>query len=255
MKLVDEFAPIRVWALKKGIYDHGDIKTQTLKLQEEVGETFKLRGFVKAELFTEKQAELMYKAGFRWLLTGFESGDERILINIDKNADIADNTRCINFAKKAGLKIKALMSVGHAGESKQSIENTKNWLLETKPDDFDCTIITTYPGTPYFDQAVKEDDYYVFSHRKTGDKLYQKNVNYLEEPDYYKGDPDGGYKAYVWTDFLSSEELVVERDKLEAEVRETLKIPFNPAGGVVAFEHSMGQGQILPPSILKKSKT
>lgn len=223
-----------------------------IKLQEEVGETFKLRGFVKAELFTQRQAELMYKAGFRWLLTGFESGDERILINIDKNADVAANTRCINFAKNAGLKIKALMSVGHAGESKESIENTKNWLLETKPDDFDCTIITTYPGTPYFDQAVKEGDDYVFSHRTTGDKLYQKNLNYLEEPDYYKGDPDGGYKAYVWTDFLSSEELVVERNKLEAEVRETLKIPFNPAGGVVAFEHSMGQGQISS-SILKRN--
>ena len=41
MKLVDEFAPIRVLALKKGIYDHGDIKTQTLKLQEEVGELSK----------------------------------------------------------------------------------------------------------------------------------------------------------------------------------------------------------------------
>jgi anaerobic magnesium-protoporphyrin IX monomethyl ester cyclase len=225
-----------------------------IKLQEDVGEKFMLRGFVKAEIFTEKQAELMYKAGFRWLLTGFESGDERILKNIQKIAKIEDNTRCVQIAKKYGLKVKALMSVGHAGESRESIANTKKWLLDVKPDDFDCTIITTYPGTPYFDKAVKENDYYVFTDPKNGDKLYQKNVNYLEEPDYYKGDPDGGYKAYVWTDHLTSEELVEERDNLEAEVRETLDIPFNPAGGAVAFEHSMGQGQVLPSSILKKSK-
>ena len=144
------------------------------------------------------------------------------------------------------------MSIGHAGESKESIENTKNWLLKTKPEDFDCTIITTYPGSPYFDDAVKENDYYVYTQPRTGDRLYQKDLNYLEEPDYYKGDPEGGYKAYVWTDSITSEELVAERDKLEKEVREKLNIPFNPAGGFIKFEHSMGQGQ-LPHSILKST--
>ena len=158
----------------------------------------------------------------------------------------------MEYAKNAGLKVKALMSIGHAGESKETIENTKNWLLETKPEDFDCTIITTYPGSPYFDDAVKEEDYYVYTQPKTGDKLYQKDLNYLEEPDYYKGDPEGGYRSYVWTDHITTEELVSERDKLEAEVRSTLNIPFNPAGGFVKFEHSMGQGNI-PTSILRKS--
>tara|TARA_R110000744_G_scaffold83267_1_gene163374 strand:+ start:603 stop:2072 length:1470 start_codon:yes stop_codon:yes gene_type:complete len=223
-----------------------------IALQVELGVTFKLRGFVKAELFTQRQADLMYKAGFRWLLTGFESGDERILVNIQKIADVEANTRCIQFAKNAGLKVKALMSIGHAGESKETIANTKNWLLDVKPDDFDCTIITTYPGSPYFDDAILEDGVYVYTQKKTGDRLYQKTLNYLEECDYYKGDPDGGYTAYVWSDYLSAEDLVVERDALEKEVREKLSIPFNPAGGSVKFEHSMGQGQ-LPHSILKST--
>jgi len=223
-----------------------------IKTQEDVGEEFKLRGFVKAELFTQRQADLMYQAGFRWLLTGFESGDERILTNIEKNADVAANTRCIQYAKNAGLKVKALMSIGHAGESKETIENTKNWLLETKPEDFDCTIITTYPGSPYFDDAVKKGDHYVYTQPRTGDILYQKDLNYLEEPDYYKGDPDGGYRSYVWTDYISSKDLVIEREKLEDEVRSTLNIPFNSAGGFVKFEHTMGQGQ-LPQSILRTS--
>ena len=43
------------------------------KLQQELGVEFRLRGFVKAELFTEQQAEAMYKAGFRWILSGFEA--------------------------------------------------------------------------------------------------------------------------------------------------------------------------------------
>lgn len=41
MTLTNEFDPIRQWAKEKGILDKGDVKTQTLKLQEEVGELAK----------------------------------------------------------------------------------------------------------------------------------------------------------------------------------------------------------------------
>tara|TARA_R110002020_G_scaffold378887_2_gene589920 strand:+ start:2818 stop:4308 length:1491 start_codon:yes stop_codon:yes gene_type:complete len=223
-------------------------------LQEKYGVDFKLRGFIKAELFDEIQAQAMYRAGFRWILTGFESGDERILTNIKKRATREDNTRCVEIAKKHGLKVKALMSVGHAGESAETIENTKNWLLQTQPEEFDCTIITTYPGSPYFDEAIKSGDHYVYTSKLTGDKLYQKPLNYLTEQDYYKGDPSGGYISYVWTDHISAENLVKEREALEREVREKLNIPFYSARPGVKYEHSMGQGNIfIPDFILKKT--
>lgn len=41
MNLTNEFRPIKLWAAEKGIFANGDIKTQTLKLQEEVGELAK----------------------------------------------------------------------------------------------------------------------------------------------------------------------------------------------------------------------
>ena len=41
MKLTNEMDPIRNWAEKKGIYQKGDLKTQTLKLIEEAGELSK----------------------------------------------------------------------------------------------------------------------------------------------------------------------------------------------------------------------
>jgi anaerobic magnesium-protoporphyrin IX monomethyl ester cyclase len=201
-----------------------DLMVELRRLQDKHNTEFRLRGFIKSELFNEEQAEAMYDAGFRWMLVGFESGDEQILYNIKKNATVADNTRCLEIAKKHNLKTKALMSVGHAGESAASITNTKNWLLETKPEDFDCSIITTYPGSPYFDNAVKE------------------------------GVPGGGYTAYVWTDHLSSEELVIHRDILENEVREKLDIKYNPARPGINYEHSMGMGNVkLPDNIFRRS--
>jgi NTP pyrophosphatase (non-canonical NTP hydrolase) len=41
MRLFNEFESIREWAKERGIYEKGDTKTQTLKLQEEVGELAK----------------------------------------------------------------------------------------------------------------------------------------------------------------------------------------------------------------------
>jgi len=220
--------------------------------QEKNGVDFKLRGFIKAELFTDDQAAAMVRAGFRWLLTGFESGDERILHNIRKRATREDNTRCSGIAKKHGLKVKALMSIGHAGESEQTVENTKQWLLDIEPEDFDCTIITTYPGSPYFDDAILLDGHYVYIDPDNSDRLHQASLDYFTQMDYYKGDPEDGYVSYVWTDYLSAEKLVKLRNELEKDVRQKLNIPFYSARPVYN-EHSMGQGNQLPKHILKST--
>jgi radical SAM superfamily enzyme YgiQ (UPF0313 family) len=222
------------------------------RTQRDLGVEFRLRGFVKAELFTDEQAEAMYRAGFRWVLTGFESGHERILLNIQKKATRADNTRAVAIARRHGLKVKALMSVGHPGESEETIRATHDWLLEVKPNDFDVTVITTYPGTPYFDQASEtRPGIWTYTAARTGDRLHSLEVDYREVAEYYKGVP-GEYTSYVYTDYLDSRELVKWRDWLEAGVRGQLGIPYNPTSPAVRYEHSMGQ-TALPPSILRTS--
>ncbi len=223
---------------------------------KELGVAWKLRGFIKAELFTDEQAAAMYRAGFRWILVGFESGSSPILEVIQKRATLADNTRCMEIAKRHGLKVKALMSIGHPGETRETVEQTRKWLLDVKPDDFDVTIITCYPGTPYYDEAVLHKELpgiWVYTDKKSGAHLYQINVDYLRVADYYKGNPDGGYQSYVFTDALSPADLIRLRDEIEREVREKLSIPFNPSAPAMLYEHSMGQGGAFPGHILRAS--
>ncbi len=224
--------------------------------QHDRGVEFRLRGFVKSELFNDAQAESMVRAGFRWLLVGFESGSPRILQNINKKATREDNTRCVGIARKHGLKVKALMSVGHPGESQQTVDETRDWLLEVRPDDFDLTIITTYPGTPYFDHAERhssESGTWTYTCPRGGDLLHAREVDYTQTPDYYKGAPDGGYKAYVYTDHVSSEELVDRRDQVEREVRQRLGIAYPKGAAPILYEHSMGQAGRLPATLLRSS--
>ncbi len=220
-------------------------------LQAKLNTEFRLRGFVKAELFTDRQASAMYRAGFRWLLTGFESGSPRILENIDKKATRDENTRAVDIARRAGLKVKALMSIGHPGESRQTCQETFDWLMEVGPDDFDVTIITTYPGSPYYDQAVEMSPGVWTYTAKNGDRLHAYELDHSRTADYYKGQPDGGYRAYVYTDEMTSEQLVSTRDALEKQTRLMLKIPFNPSAAAVNYEHSMGQS--LPGTLLRSS--
>lgn len=261
-------------------------------LQKKHSTEFRLRGFVKSELVTAEQVAVMYEAGFRWLLCGFEAGHPRILENIQKKATIEDNDRCVELARAAGLKVKALMSIGHAGESTETIAAVKDWLLKVRPDDFDCTIITPYPGSPYYDEAVQatrpagptcaaplfvdgrtdecrrlkghagycarytqsEDPIatvWTYTAPASGDRLHAFELDYMQTADYYKGSPDGGYRSYVFTDYLSPEDLVRERDALEREVRAALSIPFNPGQAAIRYEHSMGQTAQLPASILR----
>ena len=226
------------------------------KAGRNLGIEWKLRGFVKSERFTDDQAQAMFEAGFRQVLIGFESGSSRILENIRKVATRDDNTRCVSIAHKHGLKVKALMSLGHPGESDETIRETLDWLIEVKPSDFDASIITPYPGSPYYDQAVLTgglrggNPVWVYS-CKNGDRLYQEEVDYSKEANYYKGDPNDGYSSHVWTDSLSPEALVVRRNELEIEVRNSLGIPFYPSRPSTLYEHSMGQSP--PPHILRKS--
>lgn len=229
-----------------------DILYGLIDLQNKLGVEFRLRGFVKAELFTDEQAEAMYRAGFRWLLCGFEAANPRILQNIQKRATIEDNTRAVQIAKRHGLKVKALMSIGHPGDSEGTGLDIRDWLIDMKVDDFDCTVITTYPGTPYYDQAIPHDtlpDVWTYTQPRTGDRLHAHDVDFTRTAEYYKGDPDGGYVSHVFTDHLNAKEIVHLRDRIERDVRTALGIPFNMSRAAMLYEHSMGQG--IPPHILR----
>jgi anaerobic magnesium-protoporphyrin IX monomethyl ester cyclase len=247
------------------------------KLSKEAGYwvRFRLRGFIKSNRFTNEQAQAMYEAGFRWILIGFESGSEKILTNINKAATKAENTRCMEIAKRHGLKVKALMSIGHPGESPETIEETYQWLrdvatlMNTKEEknfDFDLTVITCYLGTPYYDEAVRNEvlskklgmDIWTYRFKLPSggmsEPLHQIALDYTEAVANYKGKP-GRYKAYVFTDTLTPDDIVKKRDEIEASVRAEFDIPANQGLAAKRYEHSMGMGSdgTLPSYVLRSS--
>jgi len=223
-----------------------------IDLQDEVGERFKFRGFIKANLFTREQAKLFAEAGFVELCVGGESGSDRILRNIQKKSTRKDNLKTVLYCHEVGIRCKMFCSLGHAGESEETIEETRDFLIEAKPDDLDVSTIVCFGGTEYHDFAVPHPDMkgvYVYEARETKDRLYQYDVDFGSDVSFYKGKP-GEYRAQVFTDFLTAEQLTKYRDQMETEVRSALKIPFYPITPAKKYDKSMG---ILDPSILRHS--
>ena len=222
--------------LNSSIYS---LLNELIKYQQQHNVEFLFRGCIKSELFNETQAELMSKAGFKKLLVGFESGSDKILKNINKKSTKAENTRCIEIAKKYGIGIKALMSIGHPGESEDTIKETYDWLMSVKPEEFDVSIITVIPGSKYYDDSIMIKDG-IWKYTINGDSLYSIEVDNFTQYEYYKGIP-GNYNSFVYTDYISREKLVESRDWLEKSVLEQLNIQKVLNTNSSLYEHSMGQ--------------
>lgn len=226
-----------------------------IEYQDRKGVELRLRGFVKAELFTLEQARMMYRAGFRVMLSGVESGDDGILETMRKHTTRAINSAWVANCHAAGLEAKALMSIGHPGETRETIEKSLQWVLDNRPDDVDWTIITQYPGSPYFDYSVPhptQEGVWVYTQPKTKQVLFSQDVNFAEKAEYYKGVP-GDYTSYVWTEQLTPQELVIYRDRVERISRQALNLQTIQTVAAAQFEHSMGQTN-LPSSILRTSQ-
>lgn len=218
-----------------------DLLSGLIRLQDELGVTFRLRGFLKAELITPPMVDAMYRAGFRQVLVGFESGHPAILRAIHKQATRDDNTRAVDLIHAAGMQVKAAMSIGHPGESDETIQASRDWLLAVRPDDFDVSIITVYPGTPYYDDArPSAPGIWTYTDVKSGERLHAYHVDQCVDVPFYKG-VRGQYRSYVYTDHLSAAALCAHREALEEDVRSALGIPYPVSAAAVQYEHSMGQ--------------
>jgi hopanoid biosynthesis associated radical SAM protein HpnJ len=99
----------------------------------------------------------MKDAGCRLLIVGYESGDPQILKNIKKGATIDMAERFTANCKKLGLVVHGDFIVGLPGESRESIRKTIDFAKKLDNETIQVSIAHPYPGTEFYDYAVKND--------------------------------------------------------------------------------------------------
>ncbi len=178
-------------------------------LKTKLGADLRFRAFLKSNLTSREQMKKLADAGMFIAVIGGESGSERILKNINKKSTVEQNTKFIEYAREFGIKAKCIMSLGHPGETPETLKETENWLEKVKLDDVNFTIVSCLPSSFYYDYAVKKSNgVWVYTVPENGDKLYSIDVNFHDKPNILNGSLDYGYESTVWTDALTQDDLV-----------------------------------------------
>ena len=172
------------------------------------------RGFVRSDMIVKhpESVKWMKEAGFVKLCTGVESGSDRMLTNINKNITVKQNSQARHIIKDAGIHYESFLLLGHPGETYKDVCETIEWIIMNEPDDFDINLITPYPGSRIYDEAVPSAEFKEYNWEYKG--LYFNKPDYSEEESYYKG-IGGQSMSDIRTKEISNEEYIKLRNFIE----------------------------------------
>jgi anaerobic magnesium-protoporphyrin IX monomethyl ester cyclase len=111
---------------------------------------------VRADRLDKEEAVLMKAAGCEGVSIGVESGSQKVLDMAEKQITVAQVKQVVAILKKAGIKQYLSFIVGLPGENLETMNQTKQLILGTKPTGFQVNSLVPYPRTKVYDIAVNQ---------------------------------------------------------------------------------------------------
>lgn len=111
----------------------------------------------RADKVSKNLLKKMKKAGCNRIHYGVETGDENVLRKVGKpvaNKEVIKEA--FKITREEGIYTSAHVIIGLPGETKETLMNTYNFLLEINPDGVTWNLITSYPGTKLFNIAKQK---------------------------------------------------------------------------------------------------
>ncbi len=107
-----------------------------------------------------EDAKLMKKAGFRLILVGIESGNQKTLDRINKGESIEEMIDNVKMLRLAGLYPHITIMFGYPWETEEDALNTlkmgRRLLIKNYAYTMQATIVIPYPGTPLYAECVEK---------------------------------------------------------------------------------------------------
>ena len=109
----------------------------------------------RVDMVDRELMKTMRDAGCIAVWLGVESGSEAILGAMNKSIKLNQTRRAYKTAHDVGLMTIANVVLGFPGETEQTARETIRFVKELDPDDVGFYVATPYPGTPMYEQVVK----------------------------------------------------------------------------------------------------
>jgi len=90
------------------------------------------------------------------MILGHESGDDRVLKALKKQATVAQNMEATAFLKALGIITWSNIMLGTPDELPSGVLNTITMVKEMKPDIISLTVFTPHPGSQLYDRCLEE---------------------------------------------------------------------------------------------------
>lgn len=173
---------------------------------KEMNMSFRCMG--RAGYDKEDTYKKLSECGIDQISWGIESGSQYMLDRMNKQVKIQDNYNVIKWAKRYGITSRAFFVIGFPGETKETLEETKQFIVNSDVDQYFISTFVPYPGTSVGDNPEK------FGILNMSDDLNN----------YYQVSKDGTGGMTTDTKWLSRYEF----RELELEFRDWLKVnkPF-----------------------------
>lgn len=136
--------------------------------------------------YDKETFELMYKAGFRWLHFGIESGSQKVLENNNKNFKIEYAKKVIREVKQIGFRIRTSFIYDLPTTTREDMKKTIDFILETEPDEIRGHFLTLRLGTTIYNKLSKQKEIptqYIHSDKPLLENEEYTNIEMLEDID------------------------------------------------------------------------
>jgi radical SAM superfamily enzyme YgiQ (UPF0313 family) len=94
--------------------------------------------------------DLMKRAGCWEISFGLETGSDELLEKMDKLARVEKSEQAVRWTADAGIRTKGLFMLGYPGETRETIDLTRDFVRRIPMTIMNLTKFTPYPGSPVY---------------------------------------------------------------------------------------------------------
>lgn len=156
------------------------IKEERCKLLADILNNYgmKWRGNTRVNLTNPDMFRYMAARGCIELGFGVEHGSAKMLKLMAKGTTPEKNTEGIKFCQDAGMVAKAFIMLGFPGETVETVEEMKGWILETRPSACAFCLFQPFPGSDVWNHP---ENYGVKLPENAFDRFWQQGLEGTED--------------------------------------------------------------------------